>query len=117
MNDKEILTVTKAIERYALFAQLVAMLCIASFLWNVREAEELEDVDAKGEATKIIDQMMKVRVILEMVCSSISKKFYTTLAGVDYMVSTIVEDRRFEKMLIRVPATRSGRGQGERRAR
>ena len=82
MNDKEILTVTKAIERYALFAQLVAMLCIASFLWNVREAEELDNVDAKGEATKIIDQMMKVRVIMEMIASSISKKFYTTLAGV-----------------------------------
>eukprot|EP01044_Picomonas_judraskeda_P039788 COSAG03_NODE_19225_length_340_cov_2.199170_2_plen_60_part_01 len=59
---------------------------------TIRDSEELDGVDTRGVATQLLDQMMKFRVLLEMLASSVSKKFYTTLAGVDYMISTIVED-------------------------
>ena len=99
MNDAEILTVTKVIERYGLMAQVIAVFCIAMFIYKMRDAEELEGVDKKQTAKGAIDQMLEFQVVLSMLVSSISKKFYTTLAGVDYMISTIVEDRRFEIML------------------
>lgn len=78
MNDAEILTVTKIINRYSLMANVVAVLCVVAFLVDIRDTEELEDVDTRSEATKLLDEMMKVRVMLEMLASSISKKFYTT---------------------------------------
>ena len=54
--------------------------------------------------------MMEIRVLMELIVSAVSKKFYTSLAGVDYMVGTIVEDRRFEVMLmeLRRPPKRDG---------
>ena len=64
-------------------------------------------VEDKGEAAKnMVVSLMQGPVLLQLMASAISKKFYTTLAGVDYMVGTIVEARRFEKMLLekkRVP--------------
>ena len=99
MNDAEILTVTKIIERYSLMAQLVAVFCIGMFVYKMRDAEELDGVDKKQTARGIVDSMMQFQVVFSMLVSSISKKFYTTLAGVDYMIVTIVEDRRFEVML------------------
>ena len=110
MNDAEILTVTKIIERYALMANTIAALCVVAFLVTIRDSEQLDGVDTRGAATQLLDEMMKFRVLLEMLASSISKKFYTTLAGVDYMISTIVEDRRFEVMLVELKRPPKPRG-------
>ena len=38
MNDAEILTVTKVIERYGLMAQIIAVFCIAGFIYKMRDA-------------------------------------------------------------------------------
>ena len=43
-------------------------------------------MDKKQTAKGLVDQMLELQVVVAMLVSSISKKFYTTLAGVDYMI-------------------------------
>jgi hypothetical protein len=81
----------------------LALAAILVFVYKMREqiAERLDGIEDKGEAgRRLLASLLHGPILLQLIASAISKKFYTTLAGVDYMVGTIVEDRRFEKMLL-----------------
>jgi hypothetical protein len=100
MNDKDIISVTKAIDSYAMMLMLIAVACVIAFLYHIKDAEQVRSINKKDIAVDILQNMLQGRVLVELVVSTVSKRFYTTLAGVDYMVGTIVEDRRFEVMLM-----------------
>lgn len=106
MNDNEVLRVTSLIDRCVLMMVICAGFMAGIFYYSIKDVPVVQETDKKGIAKEALQELSEsplLRTIINVIkilVGVLSKKFLTTLAATDYMLGMIVEDRRFEKMLM-----------------
>jgi len=111
MNDAQIADYSITMNRISSILSLVMASSFGLFVWKVHAAHPDEVSDGVSEAAKsVVQSLLDPIKLLTMFVATFSKKFYTALVCVDYMVSTIVEDRVYEKSLLELkrPPERKG---------
>jgi len=111
MSDAQIADFNTTMTRITSALSLLMVATFGFFIYKVHTAVPVPGEFGVSSAAKMIVGMLGDPIkLLSMLVATFSKKFYTALVCVDYMVGTIVADRKYEKYLLELkkPPPREG---------
>lgn len=101
MNDAQIADFNATMGRITMILTLVMGASFSFFVYKVHNARPEDFGDGvTAAAQSVIQTMTNPFKLLSMLVAVFSKKFYTALVCVDYMIETVVADRKYEKHLL-----------------
>ena len=101
MNDAQIADYTKTMDRITMAVTFVMVAAFSLFIHKVHATNPDEVSDGVSQAAHVVVQSLSDPIkLLSILVGTLSKKFYTALVCVDYMIETVVADRKYEKYLL-----------------